>query len=277
VTQVTGKLVDSLGNPLTDISTGPIRQGEIDVKVPGEETTIELLQPTVSIPTDLPQLDRPGLIKSSLEGNENPPFIDGTKVFASRTSDYGLEILINGKPAKPELRDGAVFVPISRGETYEVRLVNRSKFDAAAKVSIDGLNTFAFSDMRNPDGPRKGQPRYDTWIVGPGQSAVVPGWHKRDKGPGNINKFRVTSYAESAAAILKQETDVGTIQAIFSAAWPAGQDPPAELNEPQIKRRGLPDATGIGPPASVALQPIKRDIGVVRASISIRYSIPRED
>ena len=103
---------------------------------------------------------------------------------------------------------------------------------------------------------------------------MVPGWHKRDQGADNINAFQVTKYADSAAAIVQQEQDVGTIAVSFAAAWPAGQEPPADLKESGIKRKGLPDATGIGAPETVGLKPVNRTVGVVRANVRIRYSKP---
>lgn len=275
------QLVDRAGRQLTDLQTGAVKddniaveQGKLAVRVPGEETYVAVLQPQVTIPSDMSAAERKGILASAVSGQEDPPVILGTVVFAGKNSPYGVEILVNGMPRMPEAQGKEIFVPIQRGEKYKIRLVNNTAFEAASKVLIDGLSTFAFSELRHKDGERKGQPLYDTWIVSPRSGADVPGWHKRDQGPDNINAFQVTKYADSAAALVQQEQELGTITVSFAAAWPATEDPPAALNEPGVRRKGLPDATGIGAPETVGLKPVERTIGVVRANVRIRYSKP---
>jgi len=272
LTHLTVALRDSFGRMLFDLSLGDIQEGKIDRAVVDEETLVQLLQPTVNVPTDLPEVDRANLITASLTGTEEQPFVDGTRLFATRSSPYAVEVLVDGQPRALRLEGNLVLVDLKRGEQYEVRLINDSDFDAAAALSIDGLNSFTFSEVRQTVGPGAGQPSYGRWILAPRSQAVIRGWHKRDTGPGNVDAFLITEYADSAAAVVNQQSGVGTISVSFAAAW-EGDEPPAGLNEPPSQPRGLPDGTGFGEAKDMRIgQPVVRNTGVLRANLSIRYS-----
>jgi hypothetical protein len=82
----------------------------------------------------------------------------------------------------------------------------------------------------------------------------------------------VTEYARSAAADrLPSSSSVGTITAGFAAAWPQGSPPPAD--EASAKKGGRSgDATGKGPPVETKFTEVVRDVGRLRASVSVRYT-----
>lgn len=236
----------------------------------------------MAIPADLSPLERAGFLRSAFEGKEDPPDIRGTVVFSGKRSPYGVEILVDGMPRQPTLQDREVIVAIARGETYKIRLVNTSSFDAAASVLIDGLNSFTFSEARQTRGERKGEPLYDCWMI-PGavaegsqkqspEAVIVPGWHIRNGGIGGFKGFQVTGPPEEGAAIAPAGMARGTISVRFAAAWPVGEEPPAALKEPGITPKGQPDSTGIGQPETAETKPVERRIGVVRANVRIRYS-----
>jgi hypothetical protein len=64
---------------------------------------------------------------------------------------------------------------------------------------------------------------------------------------------------------------VGTITASFSAAWPKGGDPPDD--EPRFARSAESDiATGLGRQIDQAYEKVERDIGQLRATVSVRYN-----
>lgn len=271
-------LVDANDRPLVEINSSgiadhPVRSGQLNSTVKNELAALSVMQPTANLPSDIPPKDRANLVMSALSGEENPPRIRGTVVFASASSPYGMEVIVDGKPRKPELRKGLVFIDIQRGEEYEVRLVNNSRHRAAARLMIDGLSSFSFSEVRIEEGPRAGEPAYDNWIIPPFGRGSIPGWHKRNRGEGNFQAFKVTQYADSAAAIFKQTSDLGTITAVFSAAWDADKDPPADLKEPPRSRSGS-DATGFGRPKTGIVKPVRVQTGVVRSVVSIRYTRP---
>ena len=281
ILRIDAELVNSVGATLTKLNSKavvnfPVREGKIEVQVNDESTAIAALQPTADIPSDLSLSDRANLVVSSLAGAEDPPHIAGTAVFASPSSPYGVEVIVNGQPRAATVdADGLAFIEIKRGEEYEVVLLNNSRHEAVGKLQIDGLSSFAFSEVRVEKGANKGDPLYNFWAIRPNNRARVTGWHKRNEGPGNIRAFEVTSYADSAAGSLGQTSDIGTITAIFSAAWEKGTKPPKDLNEPRSPKttpKGQRDATKEGRAKTQDLKPVELEVGVVRASVSIRYS-----
>ena len=192
--------------------------------------------------------------------------IDGTLISAGPTSPYAVEVVVNGTPQKAVNDDGLAFVKIDRGDTYAVRLVNRSPHDAAVTLTIDGLNVFAFSELRQKDGPHRGDPLYARVIVPAKGSSLIKGWHKTNE---VSDSFLVTEYAKSAAATLNQKAGVGTITATFAAAWSGREDRPKD--EPYFVEAGG-DATGFGPPVDAKFTVVKREIGRTRAAVSVRYT-----
>ncbi len=176
---------------------------------------------------------------------------------------------------KPQDRDGLAYVSLRREQEYTVRLVNRSSFEAAARLSIDGLNVFTFCDEKQPpklaDGkpnPRGGEPPFDLILVPAGASVEVPGWVISRS---QVLGFKMTSYPNTAVAQLGRDpAATGTITATFSAAWKKGDKPPA--GEPPTTRGPGDDGTGFGKPKAIDARPVERQVGAVRASVSVRYS-----
>ena len=79
--------------------------------------------------------------------------------------------------------------------------------------------------------------------------------------------------SKGAAAELKVAGEIGTITAVFSSAWPKGTPPPAdEPGTSGLQDGRTADATARGPKLGVTYTPVERDVGKVRAIISIRYT-----
>ncbi len=198
---------------------------------------------------------------------ESPrPAVVGTIIRPRPDSPYAIEILVKREdgryaPRTPRDEDGLAFVPLSRGEVYAVRLTNRSAYDAAVTLTIDGLSIFAFSD-------RKGDPRV---IVPPRKSVTIVGWHRTDQ---VSDEFLITSYAKGAAAELNTSAaDVGMITATFAAAW-TDKRPPDEPSTAGGLADGadLGDATGKGKQVESKFKRVDREIGTMRAAVSVRYT-----
>lgn len=192
--------------------------------------------------------------------------IAGTRVSAKAGSPFAIELLVGGKARAAEDKNGLAFIGIKRGETYAVRLINDSNYEAAVNLSIDGISMFAFSEVRIKEGPKKGQPKFSVVIVPPRKQVVIVGWHVNQK---ISDKFLVTDYAKSAAALLKTKDKLGTITARFAAAWKEDEQPPSD--EPG-KARG----TGFGERVESPYVEVRRHVGAVRAAISVRYEKPGE-
>jgi hypothetical protein len=188
--------------------------------------------------------------------------IAGGRVMAKKGSPYAIELIVAGRPRAAELKNGLAFTGIRPGEAYAVRLINDSDQEAAAQLFIDGISAFAFSEDRLSDGPRKGEPRYSHFIVPPHASVVVRGWHRTNS---ESEEFLVTDYSKSAAAkLLRPAAGVGTVTAMFAASWRETDRPPAD--EPP-RRKG----TGFGARVPAPFEEVKREVGVVRAAVSVRY------
>src|SRR5262249_22455970 len=142
-------------------------------------------------------------------------------------SPFAIEVLVkapDGKlqPGVPKEEEGLAFVPIKRGEVYGVRLINNADHAAAVTLTIDGLNLFTFSDVKNP---KTGLPKYTVVVVEAKKTATIRGWHRTNE---VSEESLVTEYAKSAAAQIQSTGKIGVITAVFAAAWPKDAGPPAD-------------------------------------------------
>ncbi len=257
--RVLAKLVDASGKLITDFSADGDGSGKVARLVDQTEDVVQLLGSTTELFVEDSDADRDNDLQQSLSRPD--VFVEGSFVAASDDSPYLLQILVDGRPREVRSEDGLAFVDIDRGQTYSVRLINKSEFEAACELTIDGISVFAFSDMRNP---ADGSPRYQHYIIPPRSALKLQGWHKTNS---SVDAFKVTSYAESAAALSSSNSPTGTITAPFAAAWPKGTFPP---HDEQLVGRGE-NATGFGPPQSQAATETRRIIGRLRAAVSVRY------
>jgi hypothetical protein len=225
-------------------------------------------------------------IRDSIEKPE--VHVRGSLIRPTAESPYGIEILVRDvgraqrKPREARVEEGLAFVPLARDEVYAVRLINGANHEAGVALSIDGLSMFAFSENSTA--------RY--MIVPPKGSVTVVGWHRSIR---ESNEFVITSYAKGAVALLGADpAGIGTITATFQACWPKGGRPPSD--EPQqpgdnIGIAAVPshggtargtsglsgtasvpnDSTGLGRGVGTRTNQVQRDVGVLRASISVRY------
>lgn len=257
--QIKGELIDAKSNtPIVSFARGT------------EDTTTvaTLFGITAELPlkgTATEKLDQK--VDQALQnGLDNPKVaIKESIVSASPTSTYAIELLIRtpqGYIPRPAVSDdGLAFCKIAKSEIYGIRLHNKSPYEAAVKLSIDGLSVFTFSENKN----------YSHFIVPPNSKSDVLGWHRSNQ---KTDSFLVVSYGESEVAkLLPNSAGVGTITAIFSAAWERGANPPSD--EPPLGKGALPpDATGRGPSIDVRYTEAVRDVGVPRSTVSIRYTRP---
>jgi hypothetical protein len=234
----------------------------------GDATLASLFGLTTELPPRGDADERDQKLKDAIDKPKTA--IQETRISAGKESPFAIEVAIKeGEtfiPRAPTVDDGLAFVPIKRGEAYQVRLVNHADFDAAVTLTIDGLNMFSFSDVKDDSG----RPKYSQVIVPAGKTGLISGWHRTNE---VSDSFLVTEFARSAAAELKSDGDIGTITASFSAAWPTnGQPPGDEPPTPPSRFSRSADATGRGPQVGAEYKEVERQFGVVRASISARYT-----
>jgi hypothetical protein len=249
--QIKGELVDRQGNVLTSFNRG----------VDGTTTLASLFGLTAELPVNQSAEVRDEKLQESLD--KPKVFINEAKVAASEKSPYAIEILILSpqglKPRPAVEEEGLAFCAIGRDEIYAVRVHNNSPFDASVSLTIDGMSVFAFSEFKE----------YTHYIIPAGKPTDILGWHRNNQ---KSDSFKVVAYADSEVAkALPNSTSVGTITAVFRAAWdPAGDPPP---DEPRAK--GAPsEGTARGPEVEQKFTQVVRQIGKERAAISIRYSRP---
>jgi hypothetical protein len=197
-------------------------------------------------------------------------YLDGTRIRSSRNSPYAVEILVKAEPegravaVEPRIEGGLAYAPIKRNEFYEVRVINESKYDAAVKLAIDGLDQFTFSDLRDPE---TGEPAYRYLVFYKETSYAIRGWHRTNE---VADAFVVTSYAKSAAGRqLLSSAKAGTITVRFAAAWfDFAKKPPDEYDGPTAQ-----SGTGRGPAVATKLGPMVRpNLGRTRDALTVRYT-----
>jgi hypothetical protein len=213
--------------------------------------------------TEADQGDRAEKLKYDID--KPGVFIQGSKIKASSTAQYSVEVLVGNVALPAHTTKGQAFVDLKRGNIYKVRVTNHSEHAAAVSLTIDGLDVFTFSEIRNP----KGEPRYKHYIIGPGKSVAIPGWHCNNE----VSKsFQVVDFKDSALAktagdarLLRASPALGTLTVCFHMAWDAGKPPPAGARE------AGGSGTGFGPPVGFKTKEVKFSVGVLREVVSVRY------
>ena len=251
--QIKAHVVDRSGNEVVSFEPRGILN---------ETTIATLIGVTATVPADATDEERDEKLTDAID---NPQVhLANTRISAAGDSPYAIEILVKSSSdyrprAASKDDDGFAFLRIRRGEVYAVKLINDSPHDAAVTLAVDGLGVFAFSENTG----------YSHFIVGSKKSLIVPGWHRTNK---VSDSFQVTEYARSAAAEkLPGSTNIGTITAAFAAAWPKGSLPPDD-EAPVAKGGPSGDATGKGPAVDTTFTEVVREVGRLRASVSVRYT-----
>lgn len=199
---------------------------------------------------------------------EHSVVINGSLVSAHPDSPYAVEVRckphrnherFKAQPRPAQDVNGQAFVPIEKGELYELRLVNRSKQEAAAAITVDGIDVFTFSEDRNA----AGRPRFTHFIVPAEGEVKVVGWHKTASPmrKDNFLAFLVTENGHGARARFPQTPQgrVGCITVAFSHAFPPGT------------ARSAGAETGFGPPIEVKQEIVKRVIDPPHEFVTIHY------
>ncbi len=251
--QIKAHVVDRSGNEVAAFEP----RGILNVA-----TIAALIGVTVTMPADATDQERDDKLAAAID---NPKVhLASTRIAAAADSPYAIEVLVkSGAGYRPRAatrdNDGFAFMKIRHDEIYEVRLINDAPHDAAVTLTIDGLSVFAFSENSS----------YTHWIVPSKKALTVRGWHRTNT---LSDSFQITDYARSAVAEkLPSSASVGTITAALFAAWPKGSTPP---EDEASGRKGEPagDATGRGPAVATNFTEVVRDVGRLRASISVRYT-----
>src|SRR5262245_23274286 len=258
--RIKGTVTDRAGQVLFTFSRG----------VFGDNVVASLFGTTAKLPADLPPAERNAELEKSLD--KPKVHVQGARVSAAADSPYAVEVLAAPQPGgkyaakTATINGGQAFVPLNQGEVFAVRLVNKSPHDAAVTLTIDGLSLYSFSDVKDP---KTGRPRYAVVLVEAGREVFLPGWHRTNE---VSEEFVITDYAKSAAAALRSTAPTGTVTATFAAAWPKDKPPPADEPKNPAGNSRSADAVGRGARVQQKYVEVERHIGVVRATVSVRYT-----
>ena len=265
VAKIEAEIINGVG----EVQGGLDRAIKVDVS--GTDAIALLFGGTASLSPSEPELLREKTLFTSIQAPTVQ--VKEERVQATPASLYAVEVWVYPdevepgrnpatyayKPRKVTNDDGLAVVDLQKGENYAVKLINRSKLDAAVTLTIDGMDSLGLA---------KAKP--DFWVIPAGKSGMIYGWYKSVT---SIETFRVTGYAKSVAKEMNiKPGKTGVITAAFRAAWPKDQAPPADELAAQFTARGQGDeATGRGPEMTQNFSVIERKAGVIRDVVSIRY------
>lgn len=139
----------------------------------------------------------------------------------------------SGRVLETYTHHGRTYVAGKPGETYAVRLVNRSRARLLAVLSVDGVNAVSGETA---------SPAQSGYVLDPYASAEISGWRKSLE---EIAQFYFTSLPDSYAARTDRPENVGVIGvAVFRERAP--QRPQPELEAPQSKAAPAAPSAGAG-------------------------------
>lgn len=173
--------------------------------------------------------------------------VDGTAVRSSSTSPYFMEVFVGNRPLPLRLEEGQPVVDLPRGENFAIRLTNRARHDVSATLTLDGVNSFAFT--KEP--PIRGK-RLTRYILTPDKWVMVRGWHDTLN---TTTAFRVTDFAQGAVARLGASTSsLGMITVVIRSSWMEGSRTPFdEPQSPLVEAAAPPDTFTRGVPLGSAV------------------------
>ena len=171
--------------------------------------------------------------------------VEGARTYLPQKDDflpYALEVLVDETPRRAVVHDGTAFVPLARGETYQLRLTNWTNEKVGVALFVDGLNVIdrarSFAGSLDAFQPAAQQLRNlpsesSMWVLDPKSRAVIKGWQVDGK---RAAEFRLVAQEDSSAVRQHFTEQLGLITAVFY---------PQKGSQYQ-GFGGLRDATGLG-------------------------------
>lgn len=225
---------------------------------------------------------------------------------AADGQEFSLSVLVDGVVTTEYAGRGRIYVEAVKGKEFTIRLCNPTAERVAVALSVDGRNVV--------DAGRTTALSATKWILGPYQTADIPGWQVSGQ---TSRKFYFTDTSHSYAKWLGDTANVGTIEAVFfrekrrppvaaykdqvrereehaqssADAAEGAARAPSNAQESQTKRKAAAEsfaATGIGRETSFPVQWVDFDEDPQPAArVAIRYEfheqlvrlgvLPRED
>jgi hypothetical protein len=117
---------------------------------------------------------------------------------------FSMSVLVDGRAAPEYAGRGRIYIEALKGKEFVIRLSNPTSERVAVALSVDGRNVV--------DAKRTTELAATKWILGPWQTADIPGWQVSGQ---TSRKFFFTDTAGSYAKWLGDTANVGTIEAVF--------------------------------------------------------------
>ena len=125
-------------------------------------------------------------------------------VWAGESGPYSMTVLVEGVPAPEYAAGGRVYLEALKGRNFSILLGNPTGERVAVALSVDGRNVI--------DAKRTSAGNATKWILGPGETAEIPGWQVSGQ---TARRFFFTETRRSYAKWLGDTANVGTIEAVF--------------------------------------------------------------
>ncbi|MEL6895115.1 MAG: hypothetical protein AAFP90_03345 [Planctomycetota bacterium] len=220
---------------------------------------LQIAGATVGLPPTASEEQRQRAVSAGLRNSQT--VIQSDRVYSNAGSPFGISLSVAGDPAnqirKPVLDSKRrAMVELHRGEEYIVGLHNDADHECAVTLLIDGVDMFVDA---------KDASKSSRIILGPGQSASIPGWYFTKT---RSKAFEIGGYEQSVAKRVGNSTGTGSVTAIFRACWSPDAHPPA--NEPGGRSKGG-KATTQGRDISKDYQSVTKQFGILRSVVTIRY------
>lgn len=214
------------------------------------QVTPEDRRPDYTAPVLIERLDE--------RANEPHPLTDASFPFR-------VKLAIGGKERKGVFRGNDYFVPVKKGEVYEIWIENRHVTKVLVRLLVDGLNTLPEKETTKGAqmfviGKRVSLDEARPWILSPRPKSVsgpfrVRGFVTETGARGKYREFTVVDAAESLAARRQFTDQIGLITAAFYA--------------PDVGERGV--GTGLGQERDADLTEREGRCGKLLAVVHLRY------
>lgn len=237
---------------------------------------VTVLGLSIYFPPEKSEKERIAHLKSCVD--QPQCHFDHARVLAGKDAPFAIEILVGSQTGQPrEISDyqvkqpldkaGLAFVPIGRKDAFAVRLHNRSKFDCAVDLRLNGLNMYYFSEQRD----RRNGPAYRYVTIPANRVVEIRGWHVMDQ---DFEPFVIEPRANAAMARAHSHNlaEIGTITANFYRAWDRKAGRPDDEPPNPADYSMCPDTAGRGQRFEERFVEVDYAVGTFRGSVSVRHA-----
>ena len=177
---------------------------------------------------------------------------------------FPVKIIVGGKPRPGVMKGNDYYVPLRKGEIYQIHIENRTADPVVMRLLVDGLNTLPEQETTKGVktyivGKRVSLDGARPWEMDPRKAYQVPGFVTETGAKGQYRDFVVVDANVSLAARQKFTDQIGIITAAFYAPVSGARTVGTDLGE----AHNVAIEEGVGYP-----------VGPLLAVVHIRYVEP---